>query len=219
MSRRLSFQSLPFYYGWIIFAITLLIYMFMFGLRYSIGVFFTPIQQEFNWSTAMTASSVTVFFWVYALSAPIVGRLSERIGVRKTVFIGGLLLGGGGTLVSFIQKIWHLYLFWGIIAAIGSAALYIIPTMILSKFFLKKRGRAIGWSSVGVGLGQATLVEDDQPVSIRGPALQRVPEHGRGAGIGLECEAQEAGRAEKARVRSTSRPAWHGSPFQNAISL
>jgi len=155
---RLTVKRLPFYYGWVIFAITFLIYMFMFGLRYSIGVFFTPIQREFGWSTATTASAVTVFFWVYALSAPLVGNLAERIGVRKTVLLGGLLMGGGGALVSLMRELWHLYLFWGVIAAMGASALYVIPTMVLSRFFVRKRGRAVGWSSVGVSIGQATLV-------------------------------------------------------------
>jgi len=158
MGGRLTAKSLPFYYGWVIFAITFLIYMFMFGLRYSIGVFFTPIQQEFGWSTATTVSAVTVFFWVYAFSAPLVGNLAERIGVRRTVLLGGLLLGGGGTLVSLVRELWHLYLFWGVVAAMGAAALYVVPTMVLSRFFVRKRGRAVGWSSVGVSIGQATLI-------------------------------------------------------------
>jgi MFS family permease len=74
------------------------------------------------------------------------------------VLIGGLLLGGGGALVSTIQELWHLYLFWGVIAATGAAALYVIPTVILSRFFVRKRGRAVGWSSMGVSVGQATIV-------------------------------------------------------------
>ncbi len=158
MGLRSSAKDLPFYYGWVIFAVTFLIYAFMYGLRYSIGVFFTPIQDEFQWTTSMTASVVTIFFWVYAFSAPLVGRLAERIGIRKTVLIGGVLLGGGGALVSTVTELWQLYLFWGVLAAAGSAALYVIPTMALSRFFLKKRGRAVGWSSVGVSLGQAIII-------------------------------------------------------------
>jgi len=167
LTGKMDARRLPFYYGWVVFAVTFLIYAFMYGLRYSIGVFFTPIQQEFGWSTATTASAVTVFFWVYALAAPIVGSLAARIGVRKTVLIGGLLLGGGGALVSQVQELWQLYLFWGVIAAFGAAALYVIPTMVLSRFFLRKRGRAVGWASVGVSVGQAVLVP------LVGVAIQR----------------------------------------------
>jgi len=158
LTGMMDARRLPFYYGWVVFAVTFLIYACMYGLRYSIGVFITPIQQEFGWTTATTASAVTVFFWVYALAAPLVGSLAARIGVRKTVLIGGLLLGGGGALVSQVQELWQLYLFWGVIAAFGAAALYVIPTMVLSRFFLRKRGRAVGWASVGVSVGQAILV-------------------------------------------------------------
>jgi len=149
---------LPFFYGWVVFVLTFLIYMFMYGLRYSVGIFFTPIQQEFGWSTAATASGVTIFFWVYALSALFVGNLADRIGVRKTVLLGGLLLGGGGAMVSFITELWQLYVVWGVVAAMGSAALYVVPTMALSKFFRRKRGLTVGWSSVGVSAGQAVLI-------------------------------------------------------------
>ena len=151
-------RRLPFYYGWVIFAVTFLIYMFMYGLRYSVGIFFEPIRSEFGWSNAMTASGVTIFYWVYAFSAPFVGPLARRIGVRKTVLIGGLMLGGGGLILSGVQQLWQLYLAWGILAAIGSAALYVIPTMVLSIFFHKKRGSTVGWSSVGVSAGQALII-------------------------------------------------------------
>jgi MFS family permease len=151
-------KKIPFFYGWVIFTITFLIYTFMYGLRYSIGIFFTPIQQELGLTTAQTASGVTIFFWIYAFSAPFVGRIAEKIGVRKSVLIGGFLLGGGGAMVSFINKLWQFYLFWGVVAAAGSSALYVVPTMVLSKFFHKKRGLTVGWSSVGVSVGQAILI-------------------------------------------------------------
>ena len=157
MSERWE-KRIPFYYGWVIFAITFLIYMFMYGLRYSVGIFFEPIRNEFGWTNAMTASGVTMFFWVYAVSAPLVGQLARKIGVRKTVFLGGLLLGGGGVILSQITALWQLYLAWGVIAAMGSAALYVVPTMVLSTFFHKKRGSTVGWSSVGVSAGQALII-------------------------------------------------------------
>ncbi|TFH12567.1 MFS transporter, partial [Candidatus Bathyarchaeota archaeon] len=132
--------------------------MFMYALSYSVGIFFEPIRNEFGWTNAMTASGVTIFFWVYAVSAPLVGQLARKIGVRKTVFLGGLLLGGGGIILSQITALWQLYLAWGVIAAMGSAALYVVPTMVLSKFFHKKRGSTVGWSSVGVSAGQAIII-------------------------------------------------------------
>jgi hypothetical protein len=56
------YERLPFYYGWLVFIATFLAYMFMYGLRYSVGVFFVPIQDEFGWTSVTTAGAVTVFF-------------------------------------------------------------------------------------------------------------------------------------------------------------
>jgi len=159
MSQKTSiYQRLPFFYGWLIFLATVLSYMFMYGLRYSVGVFFVPLQNEFGWMSAMTAGTVTVFFWVYGFTALFIGRLCERIGVRLTISLGGLLLGVGGILASFTGDLWHLYVAWGIFAAIGSSILYTIPNMVLGRFFQKHRGKAVGWSSIGISAAQAILV-------------------------------------------------------------
>lgn len=158
MSKEPIYRRLPIYYGWIIFLMSVLTYLFMYGLRYSMGVFFVPLQDQFGWTNAMTTGAVTTFFWVYGLSGIFVGRLLERIGVRKSMFVGGLLLGSGGVLSSLVNDLWQLYVTWGVIAAMGASILYILPNMILARFFLKNRGKAIGWSSIGISLGQAVLV-------------------------------------------------------------
>jgi MFS family permease len=158
MPRHAFVRRLPIYYGWIIFLMSVLTYMFMYGLRYSIGVFFVPLQTEFGWTEAMTAGVVTVFFWVYGVSGVFVGRVLDRIGGRKALLLGGLLLGAGGILSSFVTDAWQLYVTWGVVAATGAAILYILPTMVLARFFVKNRGKAIGWSSIGISFGQALLV-------------------------------------------------------------
>jgi MFS family permease len=156
--RPTIIDRLPFYYGWLVFVATFLVYLFMYGLRYSVGVFFVPIQDEFGWTSATTAGALTVFFWVYGVTALFIGRVCEGLGVRRTVALGGLLLGAGGVLASQTSELWHLYVSWGVIAAVGASILYTIPNMVLGRFFLKHRGKAVGWSSIGISVSQAVLV-------------------------------------------------------------
>jgi MFS family permease len=158
LQKKSIYDRLPFYYGWLIFGETFLLYVFMYGLRYSIGVFFVPIQEELGWTSAITASVVTVFFCTYGITGLFIGRLSTKIGVRRSILIGGFLLGCGGLLASFTNQLWHFYVTWGMIAASGSSILYTIPNMVLTRFFLKHRGKAVGWSSIGISVGQAILV-------------------------------------------------------------
>jgi MFS family permease len=158
LQKKSLYQKLPFYYGWLIFGETFLLYAFMYGLRYSIGVFFVPIQEELGWTSVLTASVVTVFFCTYGITGLFVGRISAKIGIRKAILIGGLLLGCGGLVASFTSQLWHFYVAWGMIAASGSSILYTIPNMVLTRFFAKHRGKAVGWSSIGISVGQAILV-------------------------------------------------------------
>ena len=158
MPREATRRRRPLYYGWIIFLMSVVTYFFMYGLRYAMGVFFVPLQADFGWTKAMTTGAVTVFFWVYGVFGVFVGRLLDAIGVRKAILVGGLFLGVGGMLSSFVQDLWQLYVTWGVIAATGASILYILPNMILTKFFLRDRGKAVGWSSIGISLGQAVLV-------------------------------------------------------------
>lgn len=158
LERESIYHKLPFYYGWAVFLVTFLTFTLMYGLRYSIGVFFVPLQKEFGWSSAMTAGTVTVFFWVYGFSSIFVGQLYERLGVRKVILLGGLLLGVGGILSSSTLNLWQLYFSWGVVAATGSSILYVVPNMILARFFVRHRGKAVGWASTGISVGQAVLV-------------------------------------------------------------
>lgn len=158
VKKKSIYRRLPFYYGWLILIETFLVYMFMYGLRYSIGIFFIPLQEEFGWTSTMTAGAVTIFFWTYGFIGLLVGRLVNKIGVRKAISLGGIFLGLGGILASLTSELWQLYLSWGVISAVGSSILYTIPNMILSRFFLRHRGKAIGWSSIGVSVGQAIIV-------------------------------------------------------------
>jgi MFS family permease len=152
------YHRLPFYYGWLVFLATFLTFMFMYGLRYSISVFFVPLQKEFGWSSATTAVAVTIFFWVYGFSSLFIGLLYKRIGARKITSLGGLLLGMGGALSSLVKEPWHLYLSWGVLASVGATILYLIPNMVLARFFLKHRGKVVGWSSIGISVAQMVLV-------------------------------------------------------------
>jgi MFS family permease len=152
------YERLPFYYGWLVFTATFLSYLFMYGLRYSVGVFFVPLQDEFGWTSATTAGALTVFFWVYGVAALFIGRVCTGLGVRRTILLGGFLLGVGGILTSQTVELWHLYVSWGVIAAVGASILYTIPNMVLGRFFLRHRGKAVGWSSIGISVSQAVLV-------------------------------------------------------------
>lgn len=146
------------YYGWIICAATATIFTITYGLRYAQGVFLVPIRDDLQWSTTATAAALSTFYWVAGSSYLSAGKLMQKFGVRKVMLLAGILFGAGAILCSTIQTPWQFYLYWGVIAAFGSGLLYIVPNIVLTRFFRQHRGKAVGWGSIGINLGTIFFV-------------------------------------------------------------
>ncbi len=99
----------------------------------------------------------SLFFLVMGLAAPFTGKLIDRYGVRGVIGWGSL--GGGLSFVSLyaLQNLWHFYAAF-IVIGIAMAALGQVPaSTMVSNWFYKKRGTAIGIMSTGIGLGILAL--------------------------------------------------------------
>lgn len=145
----------PFFYGWAIVA-TCFIAATSYGLFYTFGVFFKSLQAEFGWGRALTGSVHSVHLVIYALSTYFFGRLTDRIGPRRALSLGAFFIGIGLSLCSLINNIWHLYFFY-IIASLGSGVTVSLPNATVQKWFVKKRGLALGLVTAGVGAGTLLL--------------------------------------------------------------
>lgn len=146
-------QSRIFYGYWIVLA-AFLIQVIMNGCTYyNFGLFVLPIESEFHWSRAgiMTASMLTSF--VSGFASPFVGRISYRWGARRVITAGALLMAACYAFLSLTQSLWHFYVFFAI-AGLGSAATGVIPiSIVITNWFKKRRGFAIGIVGMGIGLG------------------------------------------------------------------
>ncbi len=145
----------PFFYGWVIVA-TCSVAASSYGLFYTFGVFFKSLQAEFGWGRALTGSVHSVHLLFYAISTYTFGRLTDRIGPRRALSLGAVFIGAGLCLCSQIQNIWQLYLFY-IIASLDSGVTVSLPNATVQKWFLKKRGLALGLVTAGVGAGTLLL--------------------------------------------------------------
>jgi len=142
-----------FFYGWVIVVAATLVSAFSWGTLYAFGVFFKPIIAEFSWSRAATSGAFSLNMIVYGLSSILMGRLSDRHGPRISVFLGGIFIGLGTFLSSQINAVWQLYLFYSLIMGLGMGASYVPLMGVASRWFLSRRGLAIGIVMAGVGLG------------------------------------------------------------------
>ena len=152
-------ENKRFYYGWIIIAISFLALFFSIGVRVSFGVYYVAILDEFGWTRAKTAAAFSLAMCVHALFAPVSGYLIDRFSPRQLFPVGAAFLAAGLISCSYISSIWQLYLFWGVITAIGINMTGFAPNMtIVPRWFIKKKGMANGLALSGIGTGSFVVV-------------------------------------------------------------
>ncbi len=147
-----------FYYGWVIVGVSFLTLFFSLGTRFSFGVFYVAILKDYGWGRGETAGAFSLGLVIHALFAVVTGTLIDRFGPRTLFPIGATLLAMGLAAASRITAIWHLYLFFGVVMAMGINTLAFSPHMsLIPKWFIKKRGLASGLAVSGIGVGTMVM--------------------------------------------------------------
>lgn len=145
------------FYGWIVVAACFLLMMIGTGLRYSFGVFLTPIEQDFGLTRTVTAGIFSAYMIISSLVAAPLGLALDRYGPRIIGIIAGFFAGLGLFLIAQAYELWHLYITYGFLFALGTGVEFYIATPVTSRWFVRKRGLALGIVATGVGVGTLAL--------------------------------------------------------------
>lgn len=129
------------------------------GLHGTFGVFFVAMLDAFGWSRAATAGVISLAIIFEGACLPWAGGLIDRIGGRKTLTFGGLVLAIGLGFASTVSALWQFYFWIGIVSAAGIALIGMVPHVaIISREFPQRRGTALGIAWAGGGVGIVLLV-------------------------------------------------------------
>jgi MFS family permease len=142
-----------YYYGWVVVGMAALANLVSFGLVYSYGVFFKPLASEFGWNRSVVAGAFSTYAITHNIFANFAGRLVDRFGPRIVLAIGGFCLGLSMIIMSHVNSVWELYLYYGLIFSLGIAATYAPVMATVSRWFKAKRGLAIDLTASGLGAG------------------------------------------------------------------
>ena len=147
-----------FYYGWVIVGISFFTLFFSLGTRFSFGVFYVAILKEYGWGRGETAGAFSLAMVIHGLFAMVTGNLIDRFGPRTLFPLGATFLAMGFAAASRITAIWQLYLFFGVLLAIGINTLAYSPHMSrIPQWFIRRRGLASGLVVAGIGMGTMVM--------------------------------------------------------------
>ncbi len=146
-----------FFYGYFIVLGAFSILFIAGGSLYSFGVFFKPMLSEFGWTRAATSGPYSLNMIIMGICGILIGRLCDRFGPRIVLSICGLLIGLGYLLMSRVEAIWQIYLFYGVIVGIGMGGTTVPLLSTVTKWFIRRRGLAVGIAVSGFSVGMAVI--------------------------------------------------------------
>jgi OFA family oxalate/formate antiporter-like MFS transporter len=124
------------------------------GAVYAWSVFRVPLAKQFHWSIQEVTLTFTISIFVLGVAAFFGGLWLNKKGPRVVALTGGCLYGLGVFLASFsANKLWWLYLSYGLIGGTGVGFSYIVPVAVLVKWFPDRRGLITGIAVGGFGAG------------------------------------------------------------------
>ncbi len=146
------------FWGWYVVLGAFLVLCLSYGVRYSFGVFVHPMFKETGWPMSVISISASVNVLVYSVSGIFWGRLADRVAPKWMMTGGSILTATGFYFLIQAETPLGLYLSYGVLCGIGHACLgMVVCAAAISKWFIKKRGVALGLSSMGIGVGTMVM--------------------------------------------------------------
>ena len=151
----------PFYYGWLILAVSAAgTYAATGATQLVLGGVQNFIFEDMGWERSTIAYAVTAGTWASGLLTPFVGRLADRYGPRGLMPLAAFIAGLCFFAIAGIQAVWHFYAAYIIARAIANPMLVgVVPRTAAVNFFSRRRNLALGISAMARPFGGAINIQ------------------------------------------------------------
>jgi MFS family permease len=149
-----------FFYGWlIVFLSSIGLFLGAPLLVFSFSVFFKSLATDFHANRAAVSFAFSLLNLVGALWLPATGMLIDRFGAKRVIVSTCLLY--GLALISALwvgNSLWQLYLLCAVLGITFTSGAAPVPYgVVISHWFNRHRGLALGLSMMGIGAGSIVV--------------------------------------------------------------
>ncbi len=143
------------FYGWWLIFVCLLIQAVGFGTSlYLYSVMIGAIGAEFEGSRFVMMMGVSGMLLLVGLMSPKIGSLLDRYPVKRVLIVGAVVMGSGFILMAFSTNIYHVVVCYAMFIALGMTVLSPLScSLLLTRWFVRHRGLALGISALGTQFG------------------------------------------------------------------
>ena len=142
------------YYGWVMVVAGILVMSVTHGVvQNCFSQFIKPVSESLNVSRSSFAINMTILNVVYMIVALFSGKIFVKLKLRNLMRIACVALPIIYFSYSFCREMWMFYALSVAAGLMMSCLTFLAFTMIISQWFIEKRGTAIGVCFMGSGLG------------------------------------------------------------------
>ena len=142
------------FYPWVMAFLALFMLMVTNGFTTtSITGYDESLLKEFGWTRGQLKFRDLITLFVAGIAAPFAGVLIDRIGVRRLMLTGCVLMALAYYSYGHITSLMHMYLIHVVFGLALVCAGINIAVIHVSQWFVKQRGTAIGIALVGSSMG------------------------------------------------------------------
>jgi MFS family permease len=142
------------HYAWIVLAAACVLSIISRADSASFAVLVDPLVEKFDWRRGDIGLAYSLAFLCSMPAMLVFGWLGDRYGARTLMFGAALMISAGTVMLGMISELWHLYVLYGVfVGALGNAAFQVLLPVIITRWFEKKMGLALGfyWAALGAG--------------------------------------------------------------------
>ena len=127
-------------------------------LFYSFPVFWPYLISELGMTESQLGMITAFYFIPVAILAIFVGRALDKYSVKNFMMIGSIIYAVGLFSLSFINSYWSLVMIYLTILALGSIMMgNLAVAKLISNWFDKNAGRALGIAAIGISFSGVVL--------------------------------------------------------------
>ena len=147
------------FYGWWLVAVSgFILAIVVSPIFQGMSIWAVALERHFGWRRTQLGLALAFTRAESAIMGPVEGYLTDRLGARRMVLMGLLIVSGGFFLFGQVHNLWMFYVAY-IIMYMGNGLGSFIPLMtLLNHWFARHRALAMGLAGNGVHLGALLIV-------------------------------------------------------------
>ena len=146
------------FYGWKLVGLSVFMLALMsVAVFQGLGTFLVALERKFGWSRTSLSLAFSLARGESAVLGPIEGWLIDRLGNRRMILIGYIIMACGFLMFSRVNSLWQFYLAFMVVTLGSGIGGWLAMISMVNNWFVRKRSLAIATAMSGIHFGSFML--------------------------------------------------------------